>query len=109
MSEENSLSNDRVKVVEYSILTIKPDHEHHFPHFPRIRVFSDNMTGEDFTSWVIAEYFQEHPDAVPDPKDKKYVRVCWDVKCTFEPEDANYDKEEVDVLKQIRDAIAGKP
>jgi hypothetical protein len=117
---ENSLNNDKVKVVEYTILSIKPDHERVLDippdkndpskkghTFPKVRVFSDNMTGEDFASWVIAEYFQEHP-GVLDPKDKKYVRVCYDVKCTFEPEDAHYDKEEVDVLREIRDAIKEK-
>jgi hypothetical protein len=97
---DNDLSNDRVKVVEYYILSIVPDNEHVLPGFPKVKVFKDNMTGEDFAAWVIADYFQEHPGAVR-PENKKYVRVCYEVICTFEAEDANYDKEQVQVLREI--------
>lgn len=128
---ESDLSNDRVKVVEYYILSIKPDHEHVLGdpidkhgengpeevegyrregkrHFPRVKVFTDNMTGEDFASWVIADYFQGEHESL-DHKDKKYLRVCYDVICTFAAEEAEYDREQVQVLRQIRDVLAAKP
>jgi hypothetical protein len=99
---DNSLSNDDVKVVEYYILTIKPDHEHILTgHFPEVKVFTDNMTGADFASWVIADYFQRPNHEPMLPGDKKYLRVCYDVVCTFKAEEANYDKEEVQVLREI--------
>lgn len=130
---ESDLSNDRVKVVEYYILSIKPDYEHVLGdpidkhehesgaaetgeyrregrrHFPRVKVFTDNMTGEDFASWVIADYFQDRDHESLAHKDKKYLRVCYDVICTFAAEDAQYDREEVQVLRQIRDVLAAKP
>ncbi len=108
---DNSLSNDKVKVVQYTILSIKPDDEHALEGFktgPRTRVVTDNMTGADFSSWVIAEYFQEkdaqgtaiHLREIAE-NDKKYLRVSYTVVSEFEAEDANYPKEQVDVLRQI--------
>jgi len=97
---DNSLSNDRVKVVEYYILSIRPDYEHILPNFPKVKVFTDTMTPEDFAAWVIAEYFQEHPHAV-EPEYKKFVRVCYEVICTFDKQEADYDKEQIQVLKEI--------
>ena len=101
---DNSLSNDQVKVVEYSILTIKPDDEEILTG-PITRVVTDNMTGEDFTSWVIAEYFGKPGHKVIPDNDRKYLRVSYSVTSSFAPEDANYPKEEVEVLRQIRDRI----
>ena len=133
---DNDLSNDRVKVVEYYILSIKPDYEHVLGdpvprhdgeyghgeiashggegrrHFPRVKVFTDNMSGADFASWVIASYFQDQDHENLDHKDKKYLRVCYDVICTFAAEEAQYDREEVQVLRQIARSvarIAGRP
>ena len=101
---DNSLGNDLVKVVQYTILSIKPDEERALKGFkesPRTRVFSDNMTGEDFTSWVIAQYFQEPDHEEIAENDKKFLRVSYSVISTFAKEDANYEKETVDVLRQI--------
>ena len=101
---DNSLSNDQVKVVQYTILSIKPDDEHALKGFeagPKTRVVTDNMTGEDFTSWVISEYFGDPGhEAIPDD-DRKYVRVSYAVTSSFAPEDANYPKEQIAVLKEI--------
>jgi hypothetical protein len=99
-----SLSNDQVKVVQYTILSVKPDEEHALKLFDtgtRTRVFTDNMTGEDFTGMVIAEYFEEAGhETIPD-EDRKYLRVSYTVLSTFAPYDANYERKQVDVLKQI--------
>ena len=109
------LSNDRVKVVEYYILSIEPDNEHILgerdeiegrqKEFPKVKVFTDSMTGEDFASWVIAEWFQDHPQTL-EKKNKKYVRVCYDQICSFDAEESNYDREEVQVLRQIARSVA---
>ncbi len=107
---DNSLSNDLVKVVQYTILSIKPDGEHAlkgFEHSPRTKVVTDNMTGEDFTSWVIAEYFHEPDHEKVDDEDKKYLRVAYAVIHSFAPEKANYDQEQTAALKEIAANTAG--
>ncbi len=91
---DNSLSNNQVKVVQYSILTIRPDHEHLLEacddRWPKTKVFADNMTGEDFTAWVIAEFVGKEKKL---PKDvSKYLRVSYDVVSTYAPEDPHYDR-----------------
>jgi len=109
---DNSLSNDLVKVVQYTILTVKPDHEHALKGFedsPRTKTFTDNMTGEDFSSWVIADYFHEPDHERIDEEDKKYLRVSYSVTSTFAPEDANYPKKQVEVLEVIAKELKQKP
>jgi hypothetical protein len=43
------------------------------------------------------------------PEDKKYLRVCYDRLCTFKAEEANYDKEEVQVLREIARRLGPGP
>jgi hypothetical protein len=111
MADNDLTNSDKVKVVQYTILTIMPDDEHPlegFKNSPRTKVFSDAMTGEDFTSWVIADYFQQPNHEHIKPENKKYLRVAYEVISTFDKEDANYDKEQVDALRGIQRTLARK-
>jgi hypothetical protein len=53
---DKDLSDDMLKLVRYKILFIKRDFEYAFPEQEEL-VF-DNISGEDFTAWKIAEFIQ---------------------------------------------------
>ena len=102
---DNSLSNDQVKVVQYSILTIKADDEALLKEtgatWPQTKVFTDNMTGEDFTAWVIAEFVSKHSeDLKKDPDIAKYLRVSYDVVSTYAAEDPHYERALVNAAQE---------
>jgi hypothetical protein len=129
MSDTN-LSDDLLKLVRYKILFVKRDYETAFPE--REDLVYDNMTGEAFTAWKVAEFIQRlgteevpskwlkknYPRAYSDQErkdkqyvksldedDKKYLRVYFEVLERYEREEAKYEQQEIDVLKQIRDRI----
>ena len=127
---DKDLSDDQLKLVRYKILFVKRDYEVAFPE--REDLVHDNMTGEAFTAWKIAEFIQRlSKEPIPDrwrkksyPKrdgksvadnqhihwldedDKKYLRVYYEVLERYVREE---DDTEVDVLKDIHKAIERLP
>jgi hypothetical protein len=53
---DKNLSDDQLKLVRYKILFVKRDYEVAFPE--REELVYDNMTGEAFTAWKVAEFIQ---------------------------------------------------
>ncbi|MBC8029069.1 MAG: hypothetical protein H7Z16_03075 [Pyrinomonadaceae bacterium] len=131
---DKDLSDDQLKLVRYKILFVKRDYETAFPE--REELVSDNMTGEAYTAWKIAEFIQrldreELPEKwrkkgyprkyadgdkkdgkyyigkLDDENDKKYLRVYFEVLERYVREEDEDD--EVDVLREIRDAIKALP
>lgn len=109
--EEGQMSDSRccdhgdrtVKLVEYTIVTIKPCDERIIHKGEEI--YADAMSDEGFAAWVIAKYLQD-PKHKPIPDDeKKYLRVNnrvldeWPRPCDV------CDDRQVDVLKEINQAI----
>lgn len=104
MSEDQN-RREEVKLYEYYILSIKRDDEKIIAG-PRSLVVTSEMSGEAFSSWVIAAYFQEEGHQQINHNDKKYLRVAWRIAGTFPRERAEYQKDQVEVLREIRNAIA---
>jgi hypothetical protein len=131
---DKDLSDDQLKLVRYKILFVKRDYETAFSE--REELVSDNMTAEAFTAWKIAEFIQrldreEIPEKwrkkgyprkyadgdkkdgkyyigkLDDEHDKKYLRVYFEVLERYVREEDEDD--EVDVLREIRDAIKALP
>ena len=95
-----------VKVYDYYIVSVKPHHEK-LLFGPTSVVITSDMSGEGFTSYAIALFCQDHK--VP-AADIRYLRVCYKISCTFpkEREDCSvYAREQVQVLREIRDALGG--
>jgi len=107
MSEDQS-RRDEVKLYEYYILSIKRDDERVVAG-PRSVIVTSDMSGEAFTSWVISMYFQEKGHEEIPHGDKKYLRVSYRVACSFPRERPEYQKDQVTVLREIRDALGGGP
>lgn len=107
MSCDQNLSGDDIKVVQYSIITVEsnvPDDKRLIGAPNQIKVVSDDMTGEEFSNWVIASNCGSL-----EPYDSRYLRVCYCVLCRYKKQDVDYDQEQIDALHQIRDAIIEKP
>jgi hypothetical protein len=125
---DNSLNDDMLKLVRYKILFVKRDYEVAFPEVEEL--VPDNITGNAFTAWKIAEFIQglKETDAPkkwrekgyprPYPKggpykvvdfeeegDKKYLRVYYEVLDRYVREKFKYEEEQIDVLKEIRDRL----
>jgi hypothetical protein len=128
---DKDLNDDQLKLVRYKILFVKRDYEVAFPE--REELVHDNISGEAFTAWKIAEFIQRlskepipdkwrkkkypkrhHGEKVPDDQfihwldedDKKYLRVYYEVLERYVREE---DDTEVDVLKDIHKAIERLP
>jgi hypothetical protein len=95
-----------VRVYDYYIVSVKPCHEKIVLN-PTSIVITSDMSGEAFTSYVMALFCQDQK--LP-PEEIKYLRVCYRISCTFPKERescSTYAREQVEVLRQIRDAIGG--
>ena len=113
---DRNLSDDMVKLVEYSIVTIQREHERLLTRGEKI--VTDNMTGEAFASWMIAEYLQsrDYKEKVEKDKErwkikheeKKYLRVYYNVLDRWPEQDLEYEEKQLKVLKGIEDAILKK-
>jgi len=132
MSDKDLSNNDKLKLVRYKILFIKRDYETAFPEHEEL--VSDSMDDTGYTAWKIAQFIQRLADkktevpakwngypenraapALPyrdhntllglPEDDKKYLRVYFEVLDRYDREEAKYEQQEIDVLKQIRDRI----
>jgi hypothetical protein len=54
---DKDLSDDQLKLVRYKILFVKRDYEAAFPE--KEELVHDNMTGDAFAAWKVAEFIQE--------------------------------------------------
>lgn len=126
---DTNLSDDMVKLVRFTIVTIEPDDEHilgegrgpgddDYPDPPHYRIargekiVTDNMTEEAFSAWVISEYFQKDNHEAVAAEDKKYLRVYSEVLRRWAKQDRKFEKSQLGYLAGIDDAlkkIAAKP
>src|SRR6476660_137276 len=57
MTMDKNLHDDMLKLVRYKILFVKRSYEHAFPE--QEDLVYDNMDGNSFTAWKVAEFIQE--------------------------------------------------
>ncbi|HKG80860.1 MAG TPA: hypothetical protein VKA78_15595 [Pyrinomonadaceae bacterium] len=129
---DTDLSDDMLKLVRYKILFVKRDYETAFPEAEEL--VHDNITGDAFAAWKVAEFIQKLSDRKteipgpwkeypvnPDPpkppyrhnqillgfpeKDKKYLRVYYQVLARYEREEARHEEDQIAVLKEIRNRL----
>jgi hypothetical protein len=113
---DTNLSDDMVKLVRYTIVSIERDDEKVIHHAEEI--VTDNLSDEAFSSWMIASYLQSEDYRIKSSKDakhriehgdKKYLRVCFEVLCRWPKQDRKYEKRQLEVLEGIREAILRRP
>ncbi|MES1241638.1 MAG: hypothetical protein ABUT39_08460 [Acidobacteriota bacterium] len=97
-----------IKLYEYYILSVKPDHERVVVG-PRHVVITSEMSNESFAAYVIATFYQEQGHEELKHDEKKYLRVCSRIACTLPKERPKYQRDQVSILADIRDILGGKP
>jgi hypothetical protein len=115
-----SLEDDLVKLVAYTIVSVKRDEERVMPGGEGTIVFTESMTGAAFVSWIIARYMQSETyrkDAYrgltgaererKEREERKYLRVYYVVSHTWPREPMKFEEREVEALAEIRDALGG--
>lgn len=117
-----SLEDDTVKLVAYSIVSLRRGHERILDGGEGSVIVTDRMTGKEFMSWIVAKYLQQEVDVPGQPGKKqrrgdpkllpaeelKYLRVYYVVSNRWPREPLEFEEKQVRVLKEIRDEI-GKP
>lgn len=128
---DTNLSDEMLKLVRYKILFVKRDYEHAFPEVEEL--VHDNMSSSAYSGWKIAEFIQRlgnEKTEIPDKwaktnypaadfkkngkltgfpeSDKKYLRVYFEVLDRYVREEFKYEEDQIDVLKEIRDALKEK-
>ena len=119
---------DRLRLIRFKVLFLKRDLECAFPE--QEELVAEEIPKDGFISWKIAEFIQQmssgevkqpgkwkdknYPPppnvkggyvmSLPD-KDKRFLRVYCQVLDTYDRERMNYERDQIDVLKEIRDAI----
>ncbi len=131
---DTNLSDDMLKLVRYKVLFIKRDYEHAFPEVEEIvheSMDSTSYTAWKIAEFIqtLASKKTEIPkkwkNNYPDNKDdqgnylyrkngmllgfpeddKKYLRVYYEVLDRYVRESFRYEEDQIDVLKDIREAI----
>jgi hypothetical protein len=110
-----SLEDDTVKLVAYTIVSVRRDHERVMEGGEGTIVVTDSMSGEAFASWMIAKFLQGEDR---DPKDNlkktrsqnltedlKYLRVYFVVSTRWPREPKKFEERQIDVLRQIERAM----
>ncbi len=101
---DTHLSDDMVKLVRYSIVSVQRDHETTLVSGHE-RIFDDNLDEAAFSAWVISDYAGQ--STLP-KQDNKYLRVNYEVLDRWPRQDRNYQKQQLEQLRGISEAIAQK-
>lgn len=118
-SELTSLDDDTVKLIAYSIISLRRGHERILDGGEGSVIVTDRMTGKAFISWILAKYMQKEvdipgqpgkklrrgdPSLIP-PEELRYLRVYYVVSNRWPREPLKFEEKQVTVLKEIRDEI----
>jgi hypothetical protein len=101
---DQDLSGDDLKLVRFKILYTKRDHEKILDHGEKLVNYSTTLN--DFGGLVTCEWVQANPGKVK-PDDAKYLRTFVEVLARYPKQEKEYDRQQVEVLREIKDAIGG--
>jgi hypothetical protein len=113
---DTHLGDDMVKLVEYSIITVKRgqgeggDHSGGEQELDAGRkVITDNLTEDAFVTWVVADFLKDEKKGknLPD-SDRKYLRVYYNVLKRWPREELHFEEDQLAELRGIKEAILAK-
>lgn len=103
--QADDLRGDDLKLVEYTIVSIRPCRERVLPEGSGEIMVRGSTTREGLTAQIIADYPRRHE--IP-PEDKRYLRVHYRVLSRW-PHKRPGQGRKINVLKGLRDAIRDLP
>lgn len=115
-SMDQTLSNDRAKLIRYVISTLKrnyadsDDEDGEKKKGERVladhtELITDNIDDATYRAWKISDYCHQH--GRDEKTDGKSLRVFFEVLDSYEREDLKYEEKQLKVLGEIRDNIGG--
>src|SRR5438067_1293418 len=118
-SDLTNLQDDSVKLVAYSIVSLKRGHEQILDGGVGQVLVTENMTEKAFRSWILAKYMQEETDDPGTPgtkirrgdekliptEDLKYLRVFYVIPARWPRQPLEFEQKQVEILRSIRDKI----
>ena len=100
------LHDDMLKLVRYKVLFVKREDERVLKEGDEL--VPDNLDSTGYTAWKIAELEKTGELKGIDNKDKKYLRVYYEVLDRYPRERFKYEEDQIEVLREIRDKIPVK-
>jgi hypothetical protein len=109
MTMDQDLGGDDLKLVRYRILYTKRDHERLLAHGDDLVNY--NTTMRDYGGRITCKWIDDHHEEAED-LDSKYIQTFVEVLARYPKQEKEYDKEgvivqkeQVRVLREIRDRI----
>ena len=109
----SDLNDDTVKLVAYTLVSVKRDEERVLPKGTDQVVVTSALSEEAFVAYVVGQYFQSkgykeltRVEKVKE-EDRKYIRVHYVVSRRWPREPIRFEERQIDALSRIRDAIPG--
>ena len=102
-----NLEDDCVKLVAYTIVSLKRDKEKIMEEGEGSEIVTERMTSKAFTAWIIAKYLQN--TKIPEEKLKphlKYLRVYYVVSHRWPRQPMEFEERQMDALEKIRNKMA---
>jgi hypothetical protein len=107
----DSLEDEMVKLVAYTIVSVQRDHERVMPRGEGTLIVTDSLNEERFIAFMVSRYLAspEYSALPADQKlheeDKKCLRVHYTVTHRWPREPARHPQRKVRVLAEIRDRM----
>lgn len=103
---DQDLSGDDLKLVRYKILYTKRDFEGILDHGEKLVNWSTTLC--DFGGYITIQAIKEKP-ADFKGKDPEYIQTFVEVLARYPKQEKQYDKRQVEVLEEIKNALYAKP
>lgn len=119
-SELTNLQDDSVKLVAYTIVSLKRGHERILDGGEGSVLVTESMTARGFRSWILAKYMQQEIDVPGEPgkqirrgdarllpkEELKYLRVFYVIPTRWPREPLEFEEKQIEILRDIRDEIS---
>jgi hypothetical protein len=110
--ESEDLNDDTVKLVAYTIVSVKRDHERVMPRGEGTLIVAERLCGDRFIAWMVSRYLAS-PDyaALPDEQklqegDQKCLRVHYTVTHRWPKEPSRHSERQLRILGEIQRSIS---
>jgi hypothetical protein len=107
----HNLDDETVKLVAYTIVSVKRDEEKVMPQSGDSIVITERMSEQTFIAFVIARYMQSDyyrnlpPGEKLAPQDQKYLRVDYTVAHRWPLQPREFEQRQIETLQEIKVAL----
>lgn len=99
------LRDELVKLVVYSIISVRRDYERFMDMGTGQVVVTDSMTGDDFGNWMIARYLQ-NPGKNYESEDRQYLRIHYAVVRRWPREPLRFEERQIEQIRRIGEKLS---